>query len=155
MRKITAGQNIIFYHRRAAGQSSMGTGQLLKEDLWKYGKVMDERDETKGMNNLCGAVEAMLADRPKSTGQKKCSSITWALSIIITYGKLVYKVVILLQNRVQTSELTLLKCFKIKKNLVTMKEEEVLPLMSVRNKSGVHYGCAYDCSFDSRFIDTF
>ena len=56
----------------------MGTGLLLREDVRKYGSVMDGREETKGMNNLCGAVDALLGGRAKVAGQfvKECSCIS-------------------------------------------------------------------------------
>ncbi len=56
------------FARRAAGQSCLGTGLLLKKDLRRYGNVMDSRDEVKGMNNLCGAVEALLGEKAKVSG---------------------------------------------------------------------------------------
>ena len=55
--------------RQAAGHSCFGTGMLLKKELRRYGNVMDSRDEAKGMNNLCGAVDALLGDKVKVAGQ--------------------------------------------------------------------------------------
>lgn len=51
--------------RRQAGRDSFGTEQLLKTYLDRYSRVMDERDESKGMNNFNSSVQALLAGKGK------------------------------------------------------------------------------------------
>ena len=48
-----------------AGKDAFGTEQLMKDYLSQYSHVMDERDETKGMNNLCGMIETLLPGKLK------------------------------------------------------------------------------------------
>ena len=57
-------EGFLFYSsRRKAGRDSFGMEQLLKDYLGRYGKVMDERDESKGMNNFKGTVDKLLAGK--------------------------------------------------------------------------------------------
>lgn len=51
--------------RRQAGRDSFGTEQLLKDYMGQYAKVMDERTESKGMNNFYSTVDTLLAGRVK------------------------------------------------------------------------------------------
>ena len=52
--------------RRLAGKDTCGTGQLMKDYLDQYSRVMDERIESKGMNNFNATVETLLAGKMKS-----------------------------------------------------------------------------------------
>lgn len=48
--------------RRQAGRDSFGTGQLLKDYLDRYAKVMDDRSE-RGMNNFKETMGTVLAGK--------------------------------------------------------------------------------------------
>ncbi len=56
-----------------------GTNELLKDYLDRYTMVMDERDESKGMNNVVGVVNALSAGR-KSNIQGDIYNYLWHLS---------------------------------------------------------------------------
>lgn len=51
--------------RREAGRDSFGTEQLLKDYMDRYSGVMDQRDESKGMNNFSDTVHTLLAGRSR------------------------------------------------------------------------------------------
>ncbi len=51
--------------RRECERDSFGTEQLLKDYLDRYSAVMDERNESKGMNNFNDIVQTLLAGRTK------------------------------------------------------------------------------------------
>lgn len=51
------------FSRRESGRDSFGTEQLLKDYLDRYSRVVDERSDSKGMNNFKQTMDIVLAGK--------------------------------------------------------------------------------------------